>query len=85
MMMVFPVFKQYGSTAEKHNPIVNGTALILQQYSLKGSCYSQTWTEAASFESMLSVGEKRCLDGENMILVLGGNAGGTSFIRASIS
>ena len=36
-------------------------------------------------ESMLSVGEKRCLDGENMILVLGGNAGGTSVILASIS
>ena len=52
---------------------------------LDWSLLEQTWTEAASLESMLSVGEKRCLDGENMILVLGGNAGGTSVILASIS
>jgi hypothetical protein len=43
--------------------------------------------EAASLnaDSMLSVGEKRCRDGENMIFVFGGSAGGTSDILDSIS
>jgi hypothetical protein len=36
-------------------------------------------------ESMLSVGEKRCLDGENIIFVFGGKAGGTSPVLDSNS
>jgi hypothetical protein len=34
---------------------------------------------------MLSVGEKRCLDGENIIFVFGGKAGGTSPVLDSNS